>query len=1096
MRLPLLVGLLFLFLIQPASAINVAACSNLSVAGATYDLTQNISTTATQCINFTAANIILDGHGFYVTGSNYTTDFAGIYSNKSNSTIKNINVRGFRLGIRMDANGGGNASNSSISNTSTDRQSTTTGAGVYFQNGVNLSLNGGTHTASSYGVIFDGCANSYATNFTAILNSAGTADAAAILIYNSRNIAISNASASSNVSRRVIGADVLAININFTNVSVSHTSTSSGYLLEVANNVGGNISIDCMGAAITGNVGKGIYGIDSNLTNTTITNCSISGFGTGIYLTAAKAGNSVVTLNNISTNVWINNANSTNVFNTSTQGNIYYFPNGTASWSVFNISSSTSSPWADRGTSRPFNATTVGGNWSGLGGDWFPYTLNIVSAAANYTNITAISVYPSTPTVLNNLSCNVTVQGIPNATYFVTVNWSRNGTFLVQYNYTGIANNTATLLGNLTAGGNFSKGDIMSCAAQAVGTNTSVWNTSADVTILNSNPVNATISSFTNSTNSHQFNVSAYADDADGGSDITGWNWTITSGTCANASNSASGNRRYANLTCTGTALQSATINLTFIDSSGAFNSTIGSNAYPNNAPTAPSSLLPDGGENFTGAASNSVSINWTNSTDADSDSIVYWLYYSSDGGSAYTFITNTTSNPYTWDSSATASGSGYRVRVYANDSYNTSSNISSTSNFTIQHNTAPAIAANLSFTNATAGHWFYANATAADADGGTDITSWNLTTTAGSCANYSNSTSGNNHTVVYNCTTTSPATTTINITFIDSGGLFNSTTGSNTYPDHAASLGAPSITPNPALTTSNPLTCNAGAFSDVDSDTEDTAARTWRWFNGTALISGQTANTLANSSFVVGDVISCEERATNSTWPSSNATANSSGVVITNNPPPTIVMTYPANSSSFLGINGTCSFLAIANITFQNGTTNRSISASLYLDGIFQESMTATPTGDNGTYNFNFTGITQGGVYNVSVAASDSNGAATNRSAWATYGRMGGCAAAGSTDSTEYPFIALVIMAFTFIYFMGHWDLLNPFLAPLSNFLAILGLMSLSVAFLIIVKLTPSGAYDTAFMAAVYTFVALGFYLGLRMVVMAWMTLKAVLWK
>ncbi len=137
-----------------------------------------------------------------------------------------------------------------------------------------------------------------------------------------------------------------------------------------------------------------------------------------------------------------------------------------------------------------------------------------------------------------------------------------------------------------------------------------------------------------------------------------------------------------------------------------------------NSAPTAISNLKPNGGETFSGSSSNNISINWTNSTDADSDTITYQILYSADSGTTWTSIANTTSNPYYWNSSATASLSTYRIRIYANDSSAVSSNVSSASDFTIQHNTAPNIY-NLSITPAspTVSSTLQCNVTSRDAE-------------------------------------------------------------------------------------------------------------------------------------------------------------------------------------------------------------------------------------------------------------------------------------------------------------------------------------------------------------------------------------------
>jgi len=49
----------------------------------------------------------------------------------------------------------------------------------------------------------------------------------------------------------------------------------------------------------------------------------------------------------------VSDSNGTNNYNTSSIGNIYYFPNGTASWSVLDISAYPSGTWANVGSKRP-----------------------------------------------------------------------------------------------------------------------------------------------------------------------------------------------------------------------------------------------------------------------------------------------------------------------------------------------------------------------------------------------------------------------------------------------------------------------------------------------------------------------------------------------------------------------------------------------------------------------------------------------------------------------------------------------------------------------------------------------------------------------
>jgi hypothetical protein len=153
------------------------------------------------------------------------------------------------------------------------------------------------------------------------------------------------------------------------------------------------------------------------------------------------------------------------------------------------------------------------------------------------------------------------------------------------------------------------------------------------------------------------------------------------------------------------------------------------------------------------------------------------------------------------------------------------------------------------------------------DADGGTDVVFTNITSTLGSCSYVSNSTSGNNFYVKYNCSSSTPGSSTIVVGFKDSGDEYVETSGANnSYPDHSPTLGAPSITPA-SPNTSSTLTCNAGYWSDPDADTENTGARTWKWYKDGSIIGGQTSQTLGSSHFSKDNSVLCEQTATANTW-------------------------------------------------------------------------------------------------------------------------------------------------------------------------------------------------------------------------------------
>jgi hypothetical protein len=172
--------------------------------------------------------------------------------------------------------------------------------------------------------------------------------------------------------------------------------------------------------------------------------------------------------------------------------------------------------------------------------------------------------------------------------------------------------------------------------------------------------------------------------------------------------------------------------------------------------------------------------------------------------------------------------------------------------------NLPPTIAYTITFANASAGHYFTATAGVNDPDGAADVNFTNISSTVGSCVQISNSSAGNNFNATYNCTDTISSTSII-IGFTDKSAVYVQTTSaSNTYPNHAPSITAPNITPASPNKTST-LTCNEGTFSDSDGDTAGT--HTWRWFKNNAVIGGQTTQTLTNAYFNKTDVIICEQK-------------------------------------------------------------------------------------------------------------------------------------------------------------------------------------------------------------------------------------------
>lgn len=73
------------------SAIDISNCGILGFAGETYTMTANASIDETTCFTITAADVTLDCNGFFIIVNN-ALNINGVYSNQSNTTVKNCNM--------------------------------------------------------------------------------------------------------------------------------------------------------------------------------------------------------------------------------------------------------------------------------------------------------------------------------------------------------------------------------------------------------------------------------------------------------------------------------------------------------------------------------------------------------------------------------------------------------------------------------------------------------------------------------------------------------------------------------------------------------------------------------------------------------------------------------------------------------------------------------------------------------------------------------------------------------------------------------------------------------------------------------------------
>ncbi len=168
-------------------------------------------------------------------------------------------------------------------------------------------------------------------------------------------------------------------------VSLEFGETGSDYAVLRGNtiyahnvNLSGAIDIfHCGHAAVEGNliysngsaIGAAIFLHESGGSNFFFNNTIISN-QTAVFSDNPDAGNNTYLLNNITALVWVNDnqvSSEKSHYNNATAGSIYYFVNGTPVWEVFDVIDTNSDNWADAGSAWPFNATTTGGRFIGVG---------------------------------------------------------------------------------------------------------------------------------------------------------------------------------------------------------------------------------------------------------------------------------------------------------------------------------------------------------------------------------------------------------------------------------------------------------------------------------------------------------------------------------------------------------------------------------------------------------------------------------------------------------------------------------------------------------------------------------------------------------
>jgi parallel beta-helix repeat protein len=220
----------FATIVLAKNPLQLTECGNLTVAGATYTLMSNVTSTGT-CFETQADNVVLDCNDNWITYSTAgAADTYGIYVNQFNVTIKNCNV--------LDGNWTSNQ---------TDRIGIaywySTENGTLFNNFVNAS--------NSYAIILRGSANNLTSNRLFSNSTRG------IDVYGTKNLFVSN---------NITSSGAYAVEDSGTSTWISNIGTGAGGFS--LNGGGSNILINNTGIA-TSSFGSGflIWSPNNNLTS-------------------------------------------------------------------------------------------------------------------------------------------------------------------------------------------------------------------------------------------------------------------------------------------------------------------------------------------------------------------------------------------------------------------------------------------------------------------------------------------------------------------------------------------------------------------------------------------------------------------------------------------------------------------------------------------------------------------------------------------------------------------------------------------------------------------------------------------------------------
>lgn len=425
------VALAFALLSATAFAVDIGACRDLNESGI-FVLNQSVAINASSCFNVTAPNVALNCAGFPVTGNN-TTNTYGVYSNQTNTTIRNCIVSAFQTGIFLNNSNNGTVDNATVNTTHS------AGYGIYLLGSSGNFITGSTaysrayygiriHTGSNFntitgtnafdstiGIALDGSSN----NTLANSNAVSSGNNYAVLLSSNANNTITNVTATTNNDAAFYFS---ASNFN-TVRNTTATSPATAFRLSVTSS---NNLIENSVASSTGSFYAVI--LENNANNNRLSNVSIAspngaGVRIGFYPTYPGASGNIISgstivagtdkaviLEGAASNTFANNtirSNTTSVaqIDQVSNSNIFYnntliSTNGAATLLHVNVNSSgntfywnnfsaTTGLYVNDSNGSNFYNTTVSGH--GEGNIW----ANVMNGSVQITGTNSSAGFPS-----------------------------------------------------------------------------------------------------------------------------------------------------------------------------------------------------------------------------------------------------------------------------------------------------------------------------------------------------------------------------------------------------------------------------------------------------------------------------------------------------------------------------------------------------------------------------------------------------------------------------------------------------------------------------------------------------------------------------